>query len=142
MMPCNMNNNRAGHSCSCGRPAPQPRSCGCSNGTDFRSRGNCENLRGGRPACPENQARLMEQIQQCEFICVDINLYLDTHPDDKRALSDYNCYAEQLRALKDMYVKNYGPLQNFGNSTSEGEWKWVSQPFPWSQNCGCGMEDK
>ena len=80
MMPCNMNNNRAGRSCSCGRPAPQPRSCGCSNGTDFRSRGNCENLRGGRPACPENQARLMEQIQQCEFICVDINLYLDTHP--------------------------------------------------------------
>ena len=77
---------------------------------------------------------LMEQIAQCEFICIDINLYLDTHPDDENALADYNCYAEQLEALKAMYVEHYGPLANFGNSVSYGSWKWTSNPWPFG-NC-------
>ena len=33
---------------------------------------------------------LRNQIVQCEFILIDINLFLDTHPNDKRALEDYN----------------------------------------------------
>lgn len=80
----------------------------------------------------EKKRSLLQQITECEFICIDINLYLDTHPNDARALSDYNCYAEQLRALKDIYMKNYGPLENFGNSVSRGSWKWNIQPFPWN----------
>ena len=39
---------------------------------------------------------LMEQISQCEFILIDINLFLDTHPNNKEAIEDYNAYAEQL----------------------------------------------
>ena len=74
---------------------------------------------------------LMQQIAECEFILIDINLFLNTHPEDSRALDDYNCYAEQLAVLKDMYVKQYGPLENFGNSVSKGSWKWVRSDFPW-----------
>ena len=77
-----------------------------------------------------SREELINQIAQCEFTCVDINLFLDTHADNARALSDYNCYAQQLAALKDMYVRCYGTLENFGNSVSEGEWKWVSQNWP------------
>ena len=85
---------------------------------------------------------LMQQIAECEFICVDINLFLDTHPDDQRALADYNCYAEQLAALKDLYVKNYGPLANFGNSVSHGEWKWVRADWPWHSGHYMDMEEE
>ena len=74
---------------------------------------------------------LMKQIAQCEFTCIDINLYLDTHPEDERALADYNCYAQQLEALKAMYVQQFGPIENFGNSVSEGAWKWNAQCWPW-----------
>ena len=79
--------------------------------------------------------KLLEQISQCEFILIDINLYLDTHPNDKRALADYNSYADQLEVLKHKYVKMYGPLQNFGNSTvcSDDCFIWVTQPFPWDR---------
>lgn len=83
---------------------------------------------------------LMQQIAECEFICIDINLFLDTHPDDQHALADYNCYAEQLAALKELYVKNYGPLANFGNSVSRGEWKWVHADWPWQD--GHNMEEE
>ena len=88
------------------------------------------------PTCVLKECELKERIIQCEFILVDINLYLDTHSTDEEALADYNCYAEQLRALKDMYVENYGPLMNFGNSLSEGEWGWTNDNWPWS-NRGC-----
>jgi spore coat protein JB len=86
--------------------------------------------------CNMDRNKLMQQISQCEFVCVDINLYLDTHPYDERALKDYNCYCEQLRMLKDLYIENFGPLENFGNSKSLSncEWLWTSQPFPWQRN--------
>ena len=72
--------------------------------------------------CVISKPRLMERIAMCEFTCIDLNLYLDTHPNDAAALSDYNFYAEQLAQLKDLYVENYGPLENFGNSLSYGSW--------------------
>ena len=86
--------------------------------------------------CKTDQNTLMHQIMQCEFVLIDINLFLDTHPNDERAIADYNCYAEQLHDLKKMYTENYGPIRNFGNSLnrSDTEWLWVSRPFPW-QSC-------
>ncbi len=77
---------------------------------------------------------LMNQIVQCEFILIDINLFLDTHPNDKRALEDYNAYAEQLEILKRKYVTQFGPIHNFGNSTVNSDecFTWVTQPFPWN----------
>ena len=88
------------------------------------------------PSCPcseMNQEQLLHWISLTKFACVDSALYLDTHPNDARALSDYNCYAQQLRALKDMYEKDFGPISNFGNSVSRDSWKWNTQPFPWHQ---------
>ncbi len=88
----------------------------------------------GQSSCNVNivdKQSLMMQITQCEFICIDINLYLDTHPCDERALADYNCYAQQLEALKALYVKHYGPLQNFGNSVGGENWNWIDKPWPW-----------
>ncbi|MBR4079595.1 MAG: spore coat protein CotJB [Christensenellaceae bacterium] len=87
--------------------------------------------------CRTDQKSLMLQIMQCEFVLIDINLFLDTHPSDERALADYNCYAEQLAALKKMYTESYGPIHNFGNSLnySETEWLWSARPFPWQSCC-------
>ena len=74
-------------------------------------------------SCPLSRSRLLEQIAMCEFVCIDLNLYLDTHPDDLTAEGDYNCYSEQLARLKEIYTHNYGPLENFGNSVCRGSWR-------------------
>lgn len=76
---------------------------------------------------------LLNKINDYEFTLIDINLFLDTHPSDKKALADYNTYAAELATLKNRFIKEYGPLQNFGNSTSEGSWKWNSQAWPWDK---------
>ena len=39
---------------------------------------------------------LLNQIRAIEFMTVELNLYLDTHPCDMRALKEYNMYTQQL----------------------------------------------
>ncbi|MDI3538598.1 MAG: spore coat protein [Bacillota bacterium] len=77
------------------------------------------------------QAQLLTQIMALEFTAVDLNLYLDTHPDDQRALMDYNSTVQELAILKDQYQRRYGPLTNFGYAPSQYPWAWVNDPWPW-----------
>lgn len=74
---------------------------------------------------------LLKKIMEIEFTCIDLNLYLDTHPDDQKALQDYNCCSEQLKMLKHQYEQYYGPLMPFGCSPSQYPWKWADEPWPW-----------
>lgn len=78
-----------------------------------------------------SQVSMLKKIMEIEFTCIDLNLYLDTHPNDQKALQDYNYHSEQLKTLKHQYEQCYGPLMPFGCSPSQYPWKWVNDPWPW-----------
>lgn len=80
-----------------------------------------------------NKQHLLRQIQELEFTALDLNLYLDTHPDCHEALCDYNKVACQLDKSKSYYEAHFGPLSNFGESTSQYPFCWVTEPFPWEK---------
>ena len=44
------------------------------------------------------QTNLFYRISQYRFMCVELNLYLDTHPNDENARADYQCYAQTAPA--------------------------------------------
>ncbi|GMQ58144.1 spore coat protein CotJB [Vallitalea sediminicola] len=75
--------------------------------------------------------KLMREIQQLGFAALDLNLYLDTHPDCKKAISDYNVIQRQYENKRRMYELNVGPLVNFGMSPSKYPWEWLDGPWPW-----------
>lgn len=77
------------------------------------------------------QTQLLVRIMALEFTAVDLNLYLDTHPDDQRALMEYNSVVQELTALKEQYQGRFGPLTNFGYAPSQYPWAWVNEPWPW-----------
>ena len=78
----------------------------------------------------QDRVALLKKICEARFTCVDLNLYLDTHPDDAAAKADFNCYSDKLQALLDAYASAYGPLMNFGQCDfSTGS--WVRSPWPW-----------
>ncbi len=79
---------------------------------------------------PEQMA-LLRRIQETQFVAVDLNLYLDTHPDDQKALCDYNGASLQLQALIQEYEQCYGPLMHFGQGASRLPWAWIEDPWPW-----------
>lgn len=71
------------------------------------------------------------EIQQLQFTAIDLNLYLDTHPENKEALRKYNKTIRKLNKAKKAYEAIYGPLTNFGFAKSKYPWQWVDAPWPW-----------
>ena len=59
---------------------------------------------------------LLSQIMKYQFYAVDLNLFLDTHPNCKEALEDYKVISAKLINCINDYEKQYGPLINFGRS--------------------------
>lgn len=83
----------------------------------------------------DERARLLKQIQEVEFTALDLQLFMDTHPYDMRALMDFNNYSNQLLMLKQQFEMFYGPLLNFGFSPNHGSWRWLESPWPWEPQC-------
>jgi len=73
---------------------------------------------------------LLRKISEYQFVAVELNLYIDTHPCDEDAKSDYLYYSRMLKELIQAYEAQYGPLMNFGHSPTEtgcyvcSEWPW------------------
>lgn len=78
-----------------------------------------------------NQTTLLRQIQELEFIAIELTLFLDTHPEDQAALRDYNAVSKRLTDVKQRYENLYGPLCVYGFSPSRYPWQWIEEPWPW-----------
>jgi len=74
---------------------------------------------------------LLDKLRAYEFTALELNLYLNSHPDDKKALADYNSAARQVMAFRNEYERLYGPLMNFGFGYSQYPWQWINEPWPW-----------
>ena len=79
----------------------------------------------------KNRQELMRLLQEYGFYAVELNLFLDNHPNDRRALRDYNKVSEIYANLKKDYEMQYGPLTNFGNSLCQEDFNWINDPWPW-----------
>jgi len=74
---------------------------------------------------------LMKQIQETDFVIVELNLYLDTHPEDQAAIAQFNQFTQHSMHLKHQFQSKFGPLFHFGNSYSPAPFAWVEAPWPW-----------
>lgn len=83
-----------------------------------------------KPACNHRQSLLMD-IQKVDFMLVDLNLFLDTHPNCADAIAEHNRLAGISCKLRDAYEKQYGPLMARTWDQSECNWAWVENPWPW-----------
>ncbi len=75
--------------------------------------------------------QLLEELQAVDFVLVELNLYLDTHPLDTQALQQYNQNVQKRYQLAYQYEMNFGPLMHFGHSYSKQPWQWINTPWPW-----------
>jgi len=76
------------------------------------------------------QCEMLKEIQALEFTAIDFNLYLDTHPEDRTALRDFNRTVIELRELKEKYERAYGPISPMEPESRE-YWAWAMTPWPW-----------
>jgi spore coat protein JB len=78
----------------------------------------------------EEQRDLLEKLQEIDFVLVELNLYLDTHPRDEQAREQYHDYARKRRKIAREYEEHFGPLMHFGQSRSTSR-AWQKGPWPW-----------
>lgn len=76
-----------------------------------------------------NRDELLQKITALDFYMIDLNLYLNTHPNDAEAINLYNRVGRDARTLREEYEKMYGMLSP--NTTSKVPWQWIENPWPW-----------
>ncbi len=78
-----------------------------------------------------NKDGLLQEIMEHDFLVIDLQLFLDTHPTDKSAIERFNSAVEQSRKLHSEYAKKYGPLSRADESNSGEHYSWVTPVWPW-----------
>lgn len=88
-------------------------------------------MKGESPQMNERE-RMLREIQELEFTAIDLQLFLDTHPDDRRALADYISVSQALKTARERYERAYGPLVGFGFGLEELNqgYRWLDY-WPW-----------
>ena len=76
--------------------------------------------------------RLLNKIKKYDFSLKELNLYLDTHPDCRRALALFNNYQTIRQNCIEEYNRRFGPLTP-DQSNDPQHWLWIDDPWPWER---------
>ena len=79
------------------------------------------------------RAEQVRKIQELCFACVDMNLYLDTHPNDRNAVKLYQDYLRNAKQIMNKYESMYGPLTLYSSDIKQTNWEWIRAPWPWEE---------
>lgn len=75
------------------------------------------------------EMRMLRKLMETSFFLTDLNLYLDTHPEDERALCLYRKTAEQYNCQHQYFCENVFPLT--ANTAGMNEvWNWFDGTWP------------
>ncbi len=80
-----------------------------------------------------NQQTALHELQETAFALHELVLYLDTHPENRKAFTLYKTYKKKYDQQYAAYQANHGPLNAFG--VEGNTWNWNRHPWPWQ--CGC-----
>ena len=69
----------------------------------------------------DSRAVLLHRLQVCDFVLVELNEYLDTHPDDAGARALFSQLARE--AEEPCYATTF--------LTGGPGWGWTDEPWPW-----------
>lgn len=72
---------------------------------------------------------LMRAIMEADFFAQDLKLYLDTHPDDTRAVEMFREAVNQAKACKAAFEDSFYPL-TASSAGMNGTWDWPEGVWP------------
>lgn len=82
------------------------------------------------PLIPKNdREQKLYKVMEIDFALVDLNLYLDMHPNDIEAYRLFQKYVEEEKKAKKEYTENYGPI--VVTNAKYNNYEWPKNPWPW-----------
>lgn len=97
--------------------------CACNCKFEFEPKNECE-------VNDMTREEMAKQLKCYRFAIIELGLYLDTHPDDEKALCLHKEYSNRFKELSDKYQKVYGPLTIMFPCN---KWRWLEEPWPWER---------
>ncbi len=105
--------------CDCGiSQCPKNCACTCKYEFDYNNVNNNAN--------EATMEEMLKQLHCLRFAIIELGLYLDTHPDDEKALCLHNEYTKDFKVLSDQYQRKYGPLSIMYPCK---KWRWLEEPW-------------
>lgn len=77
-----------------------------------------------------NRKQMLEWVQMLDFVVVDMQLYLDTHPEEEEAFCYFKEAVEMCEKAKRKFEEHYGPLTATA-SANHRQYSWADMPLPW-----------
>ena len=72
------------------------------------------------------------ELMAMDFVIRELNLYLDTHPDDREAFETLQKCIRLSAEGRRRYVEQYGPV-SLRDLESSDVYDWLNAPWPWQQ---------
>ena len=79
-----------------------------------------------------NREEHLRQVQSYNFAAYDMLLYLDTHPNDKKAFEIFKSLVAKAKAAKSEFEKMHGPLTPW-SAADFNTFTWLDSPWPWEK---------
>ncbi len=113
------------------------RNCGCGYQNNDNQNVMVVNTHNNSCGCETERTvdcdarrEMLQEIRCLDFAINELALYLDTHPDDQKALCLHRKYCKEVKESKDKYQKVFGPLTiNYPCN----KWRWLEEPWPWER---------
>ena len=77
---------------------------------------------------------LIKKIREYDFAITETALFLNTHPNNTKAMNYYHSLKLEREKYFNEYEKMYGPITMYGNMDTQN-WNWVNGPWPWEKEC-------
>ena len=90
-----------------------------------------KNYKPAKVEAKSEKEALLYQVMQYKFALIELNLYLDTHPNDNEMIRLYNEYLNIEKKMCDKYESMYGPLTLGSDNLNKNNWTWINSPWPW-----------
>lgn len=87
-----------------------------------------------------DRENLLKRLTMLDFMAVDMQLFLDTHPDDTNAIAKYNSIIREADNLRAQYEKSVGPLFSFRSYSPIENFQWVDNPWPWENKFNFSLD--
>lgn len=79
----------------------------------------------------QGEASKLRELQETGFVLHELVLYLDTHPDNRKALNMYRTVRKKYMDLYAQYEAEHGPMTARG--VIGDRWTWGAMRWPWQQ---------
>ena len=80
--------------------------------------------------------RLLRRLSAAQFAAWELNVFLDTHPNNAEAIARYKAYKRTAEELKSQFEAKFGPLMA-SNLYNDVYFDWVNNPWPWDVEGEC-----